>query len=907
MRVLADVIERLRALVFRNRVEREMAEELRFHVERDTEERVRQGATPATARREALLAFGGVEPWKEKVRDARGVRHLENLGSDLRYALRGLRRNPGFTVTVVLTLGLGIGANAAMFSVIDRLMFRPFPHLRDPGTVHRVYLQATYQGRTSTNTTFPYTRYLDLKDATNRFAEYAAVSEWRFGVGGEGEDVRVRKVAGVSASFFGFFEGAPALGRYFGPAEDAAPMGALVAVIGHAFWRTSYASGAVVGRPLKVGQLTYTIVGVAPEGFVGTVGGGPPDVFVPITTVPANLGPWNAANYHTAYNWDWTGVLVRRRPGVGVDEASADLSSAYIQSRASARALNPRVLPDSLARPRAIAGPVKTAAGPDPGPESKVLLWVAGVAVVVLVIACASVANLMLARVIRRRREVTMRLALGVSRTRLGAQFVTESLVLALLGCLAGLLVAQWSGTAIRRLLLPEGSAFNLADDWRTIGVALGCAVLCTLLTAIAPVLVATRTDLAGVLNSGARAGHRQGSPLQVGLLVLQASLSVVLLVGAALFVRSFGNARAIPLGYDPGPVLEVISDFRGQATEDSTRAMARRRLLAEAQALPGVEHAAVINSGLFRTNTAELRVPGIDSVAALGRFNFQMATADYFRVMRMEVVRGRGLEAGDRLGAPLVAVVSEAMGQVLWPGRDPLGQCLHVGFGQSPNLEAAPCTTVVGIAANTVQQDLTEDPKYMYYLPIEQVAPGLTSTMLLRMAGGVTAPEVERVRRELTRAMPGDGFVVVRPLQEVVDDTSRSWRLGATLFVAFGGLAFLVAIVGLYGVISYNVAGRMHELGVRVALGAQSRSVVRLVVGQGVRLALAGVVIGLAIALVASRWVQPLLFQQSATDLSIYALVGLAMIAVALVASLAPALRAAKADPNSVLRAEGT
>lgn len=905
MALVSDLGQRLRALVFRNRIEREMTEELRFHVERDTEERIRNGATPAVARREALLAFGGVEPWKEAVRDARGTRYLEDLVRDLRHALRILWRSPGFTATVILTLGLGIGANAAMFGVIDRLMFRPFPHLSNPETVHRVYLQTTIQGRTSASTTFPYTRYLDLRDATSRFAEYAAVSEWRFGVGGLGEDVRVRKVAGVSASFFGFFEGVPALGRYFGPAEDTVPMGALVAVIGHAFWRTGYASADIIGRPLKVGQLTYTIVGVAPEGFVGTVGGGAPDVFVPITTVPANLGPWNATDYSTAYNWDWTEVLVRRRPGVGVEEASADLSQAYIRSRANARALNPRVLADSLARPRAVAGPVKTAGGPEPGPESRVLLWVAGVAVVVLVIACASVANLMLARVIRRRREITMRLALGVSRSRLGRQFVTESLVLALLGGMAGLLVAQWGGVAIRGLLLPEGSPFNLAEDWRTIGVAFGCAVLCTLLTAIPPVLVSARTDLVGALSAGTRGGHRQGSPLQVGLLVLQASLSVVLLVGAALFVRSFGNARAIPLGYDPGPVLEVTTDFRDQVTDDSERAPARRRMLAAAQSLPGVESAAMINSGLFRTNTAELRVAGIDSVAAIGRFNFQMATPEYFRVMRMAILRGRGIGTEDRPGAPLVAVVSEAMGQALWPTQDPLGQCLHVGFGRSPDLATAPCTTVVGIAANTVQQNLTDDPKYMYYLPMDQVAPGLTSTMLVRMTGNAVITEIERVRRELTRAMPGDGFVVVRPLQEVVNDKSRAWRLGATLFVAFGGLAFLVAVVGLYGVISYNVAGRTHELGVRVALGAQQHSVLRLVVGQGVRLAGAGVAIGLGIAWATARWVQPLLFQQSATDPVTYLLVGGSMIAVAVAASLVPALRAARTDPTTALRVE--
>jgi predicted permease len=588
---------------------------------------------------------------------------------------------------------------------------------------------------------------------------------------------------------------------------------------------------------------------------------------------------------------------------VSKELASLDLTQAYIRSRAAARAINPRVLPDSLAHPQATAGPLKQAAGPGAGLESKVLLWVAGVAVVVMLIACASVANLMLARVIRRRREITVQLALGVTRRRLLAQFLTESLVLAGIGGAAGLVVAQWSGVAIRGLLLPQSSPFTLAEDWRTIGVALGCALLCTVATAIGPAVVARNTDLATTLKSGARGGA-QRSRLQVGLLVVQVSLSVVLLVGAALFVRSFSNARALPLGYDARPVLEVFSDFRGLELGDSAGAVAHRRLLTDAQALPGVMHAAAINSRLFATNTADLRVPGIDSVGALGRFNFQLSTPDYFNVLRIRILRGRGLEDGDHGDAPLVALVSEAMGEALWPGRDPIGQCIHVGFGDR-TADSQPCTTIVGVAANTRQQDLEGDPMFMYYLPSEQLFPGQQSTMLLRMAVPDAVTEMERVRRELTRAMPGDGFVVVQPLQQRVDDRHRTWRLGATLFVAFGALAFVVAVVGLYGVVSYDVAGRMHELGVRVALGARPASVVRLVVSQGVKLAAVGVAIGLALALSAARWVEPLLFQQSAKDPAVYLIVGGTMVVVAIVASLLPAIRASRADPIGALRAE--
>jgi putative ABC transport system permease protein len=427
-----------------------------------------------------------------------------------------------------------------------------------------------------------------------------------------------------------------------------------------------------------------------------------------------------------------------------------------------------------------------------------VLRWVTGVAAIVLLIACANVANLMFVRVLRRRREITVRLALGVGRSRLAAQFVAEALLLSLIGAAAGIIVAQWGGVAIRRLLLPEGTAFNLATDWRTLGVAVACAIVTTLLTAIGPTVLATRTDLAASLKSGAREGSSHRSPVRTALLVFQAALSVVLLVGAGLFVRSFANARSVPLGYDVRPVLIVISDFRGLQMDTAEAAAHRRRLLAAAQALPGVAYATRVNSRLFGTNTAELRVSGIDSVEALGRFNFQLASPDFFKVMQTRILRGRAFTAEDRAGTPLVAIVSEAMGRALWPGRDPLGQCIHVGLGERPKAATAPCTTVVGIAENSAQQNITDDPRFMYYMPVEQHSAAQLSTMWLRMKTADVESQMELVRRELTRVMPGDGFVVVRPLQDSVDNQSRTWRLGATLFIAFGGLALVVAIVGL-------------------------------------------------------------------------------------------------------------
>ena len=899
-----EILNRLRAWMRRDELARDLAAELDAHVDLISGDLERDGMTPDEARLAARRQLGNSTVLRESSRDAWGFPALDHFLQDVRYAIRGLVHAPGFTITVIVTLGLGVGANAAMFAVIDRLMFRPFPHMRDPGSVHRVYVQTTVNGRRNAYATIPYARYLDLIGPSRSFSEHATVSEWRLGVG-VGEDTRVQKVAGVSASFFRFFDLRGLQGRLFTEVEDQRPMGSLVGVLTHEYWQTALGGRDVLNTQLRVGKFDYTIIGILPPGFMGTVQGRPPHIFIPITTVPANLQPWQRDVYATQYNWDWMEIIVRRKKGVSVAAANAELTQAYLRSRTAQRLQNPRVLPDSIAHPQAMVAPLRNGAGPAPGPESRVLLWVSGVAGIVLLIACANVANIMLTRVLRRRREIAVRLALGVSRSRLLGQFVVEALLLALVGVGIGLLFAQWGGSAIRAVILPEGSTFNLGTDWRTIGVAGACAIGAALLSTIGPAVLAARSELTSSLKTGARGSSQRRSTLQTSLLVMQGALSVALLVGAGLFVRSLNRVRNISLGFDVSRVIDVYPDFRNASLESADEEVTLRELLAAAKRIPAIAGAARANSALFRTSTTRLRVPGIDSVEQLGRFNYQVVSPEYFDVVRTRILRGRGFEFSDLPRAPRVAVVSQAMAKALWPGREPLGQCMEVTWEPTANVPYESCTTVVGVAEDAAYQGLTDEQRYVYYLNQEQMPAGWARQVLVRLNGDLTAAELERVRIALQRVMPGDGMVILRKLQDVIDDQSRSWRLGTMLFVAFGGLAVVVAAVGLYGVIGYTIAQRMHELGMRIALGARSGHILKLVLGQGVWFAAAGAAIGLAIAFFASRFIEPLLYKQSARDPVIYLSVAGIMILVGLAASAAPAWRAVRADPNRTLRAD--
>lgn len=825
---------------------------------------------------------------------------IDTVRQDLRYTLRGLRRAPGFAVTVILTLGLGIGANVAMFDVTDRLMFRPFPYLRDPSSVNRVYLETTIRGATSTYSMMPYARYLDLRRETRSFSQYAGFSEWRLAVGA-GDAARERQVVGVNASFFGFFAARPALGRYFVAAEDSIPRGADVAVLGYGYWMTEFGGRNVIGQRLQVGPLLTTIIGVAPEGFIGVSEGEAPAVFIPITTLAYGVNQGNAETFPVTYNWDWMYVMTRRKPGVTAERATADLTRAFVSSREGQRATTRTVLSANIAHPVAIAGALRTAAGPNPGLESRTLLWVNGVAMIVLLIACANVLNLLLARVFARKREIAVRLALGVSRTRLAVQFTVEGVMLALAGCLAGIAIAQSVWAALRTLIVRDGASDPLATDWRALMIASACALIAGLVVSVGPALLAPTDDVAATLRAGPRqgSGTHQRSGVRVALLVLQGALSVVLLVGAGLFVRSLDNVRALNLGWKPGPVLVVAPNYRGVQLDSAAAANSRRALMDAALAIPGVAAVARVNSQPFATSYRNLFVAGIDSVGRLGRFNYQATTPGYFDVAGTRIVRGRGFTPDDRGAAGRVAVVSQSMARALWPNSDALGQCFRV------DADTMPCTRVIGIAEDVVQQTIFDNERLLYYIPDEGPPPMRPARRLwIRFAHGDAAAQMETVRRALQRVMPPPGYVVVSRLEDAVDNQRRSWTLGATMFAAFGGLALVVAAVGLYGVIAYSVEQRMHELGIRIALGAQARDVVRLIVTQAATFTGIGVASGVVIAMIAAPWVQPLLFGESARDPAVFAGVAIVNGVVSVVASLGPSLRAVRADPNTTLRA---
>jgi predicted permease len=458
-------------------------------------------------------------------------------------------------------------------------------------------------------------------------------------------------------------------------------------------------------------------------------------------------------------------------------------------------------------------------------------------------------------------------------------------------------MVAQWGGGVLRTMLLPDVEWANAFADPRMLLAAGAAALVCGLLTGLAPALHAGRADVTADLKAGAREGTFHRSRLRTTLLVVQGALSVVLLVGAGLFVRSLHNVRALDLGYDASHVLYVNLAMRGLQM-DSTHAVAlRQQLLDRARALPGVEQATLtVTVPFWMSMNNFLFTQARDSIK--GDFYEHAGSPSYFATMGTRIVRGRGFTDADLPGSPRVVVVSQSMAKRLWPGKEALGQCIRV------NVDTVPCTTVVGIAQDIRRESFSEDGGLQYYLPITQFNHPQGSGLFVRTRGDAQQM-LETVRRELQRGMPGASYVTLTSLQSILDPNIRPWQLGATMFALFGALALLLAAVGLYSVIAYNVTQRTHEMGVRVALGAQGRDVIRLVVVEGVRVAVVGLVIGVVIALVASRFIAPLLFNVPARDPWTFGSVTVALLAVAVAASFIPAWRAARVDPSVALRAD--
>ena len=827
---------------------------------------------------------------------------LESLWQDIRYAARGLRQKPGFAAAVIVTLGLGIGANAAMFGVTDRLLFRTPSFMKNPDRVHRVYLVRTFDGKENFAAWFQYTRFKDLERWTSSFDAVAAMTDPSPAVG-VGTNAREMRISAVSSGYWRLFDVQPEIGRFFTAAEDTTPIGAHVVVLSQQYWQTEFGGRAdAIGQRIRIARADYTVIGVLPAGFTG-LGEHNALLYVPITAWAGNEMAWNPrdpSNWYQKYNMSWMQMVARRKPGVTVDAASADLSNAFRRSYAVHREQSPGVTIPEISKPRALAGSVLAARGPEPTAVANVARWVSGVAVIVLLVAAANVANLLLARALRRRREVAVRLALGVSRARLVTQMLTESLLLAALGGALGVVIAQWGGAILRTQFLPFGEKVSVLTDTRTLWFAAGAAVLVGLLTGLAPAFQSGRGDLTSSLKAGSREGTYQRSRTRMALLVLQGALSVVLLVGAGLFVRSLVNVHGLRLGYDIDQVLWVSVKERGEKLDSMERFALRNRLADAARTLPNVRNAArAVTVPYMMTWNEDIFVAGRDTawLNSLGSINIQGTTPEYLETMGTRLLRGRFIQSSDTRYSPRVMVISEAMATTIWPGQDPIGACVRIGA------DTMPCTEVVGIAENVRSAEFSDDKQLYYYRPIEQA--DWNGGGLFVRTRSAAAGEVESVRRSLQSLMPGASYVTVQPMSQIFGPTIKSWRLGATMFIAFGGLALLLAGIGLYSVIAYNVVQRTHELGVRVAFGAQVPDVVRLILREGLQLTLIGIGIGAAIALFAGRWVGPLLFRVEPRDPFVFTAVAATLLVVATLACLIPAMRAARVDPNVALRSD--
>jgi predicted permease len=876
-------------------------EEIRFHFAAREADLVARGHSPEDARRIATEEFGDIDVARVRLYEIRRriERRRERLWwwhqvrGDVRYAIRGLRRSRGFAMAVIATIALGIGANAAVFSVVDRLLFRSPPMLKQPALTHRLLVHFPVPDGPQYLESIPYPRYEDLR-AWSTSLERSALFTRRSLAVGVGEDAREMSIGAVTSGFFEFFNAAATLGRYFDANEDALPSGEPVAVLSYAFWQTRYGGRAdVLGEKLQIGPRIYTVIGIAPRRFAGLWPEQSPVAYVPFASFADTFGPPGKHDW-MSYGHGFGGMLVQLRPGTTNTAANVDVTHALIRSWAkeSGNAKPP-------AEWFAVAAPILSERGPMQTMIARVAMLVGAMGIAVLLIAGANVTNLLLARVLRRRREIAVRLALGVSRGRLVSQLLVESVLLALAGGAVGLIAAQWGGSVLRSAFLPRGGTAPVVTDMRTLIAAALMVAVVGFASGLAPVFTARRTDVIRHLKFAGIEGAIRRSRARVVLLVLQAALSMVLLVASGLFVRSLINADRTPLGYDVAPILVAELNMRGMAVDSAARVALRERLLAAARRDPAVERAALQLNLPFRENwLVGFRAPGVDSSALRRADEFYMnaVTPDYFATIGTRILRGRAIEQRDDEKAPGALVVSSALAKLLWRGKDAIGQCVRI------DADAA-CRYVVGIAEDIKNTRLSDDAGLYYYLPAAQYNPQV-GRLLLRMRGDAPS-QLEAVRRVLQKEMPGASYVTVSPFSDVIDEQTQSWRIGTTMFVAYGVIALIVAAVGLFSVIAYDVEQRRHEMGVRLALGADSRAVAQLILRRGLLLGGSGLLIGGAAASVATGRLSALLFQVSPHDPIVYGAAAFVILGVSAVASLVPAVRAARLDPSIALRSE--
>ncbi|MEX2178220.1 MAG: ABC transporter permease [Gemmatimonadaceae bacterium] len=883
--------------------EAEVDEEIRQHLLLRAEQLARLGYSGQEAYDEAVRRFGPAHDSRAQLLAAAHARedHMQTIErfaavqQDAKYAIRQLRRSPGFTIAALLTLALGIGANTSMFAAIDALLLRPPAAVSDPDRVVQISYLRTQGGRTSTQSALSFPIYRDMVAATGAFSTVGAYTAGNLTLGHGAEARRARGMQ-VTAGYFEALGVRPQAGRFFDSTETAEPTGMRVAVVSDRFWREQLEGRRdAIGTPIALGDGAYTVIGVAPAGITGTTRR-TVDLWIPLT---ATLTAEEHANWLASRNAFWLGVVGRLRVGLSEQQASAAATAAL---HAGMRAQGAEADIERLDAQMTAASVLPRKARRD-RPESKVALLLGGVSLLVLLLACANVANLQLARALRRRREIALRVALGVTQRRLMGQVVLESVLLAMAGGFGAIVVAYWGQLLTSRVMLAANEA-PVPLDGRVVAYAAAAALAAGILAGLVPALHATRTDIASALKEGSREGGGRSthSRTRTGLLLLQSALTVLLLAGTGLFVRSLRHLDALRLGMDTEQVLVASVQTAGTSYSAAELQDIYRQLLESARATPGIASATLATSTPFASAWAErVSIPGRDSVplTTQGGPYFMGVGADYFATLGTRILRGRGFTDADHGGAARVAVINETAARLWWPGENPLGKCMRIGG------DTMPCSEVVGIAENSRRFDLIEDPAVQFYMPIDQAPAWTTMRSLMVRPAGEPSPVLPELRRRLQVAVPSLPYISVQPLADQVTPQKRSWRLGATMFGAFGALALILATIGLYAMLAYDVAQRRHEMGVRLALGSGKSRIAALVMGRGLRVAAVGGLIGLALTLVGGRFVGPLLFETSPRDPLVLGGVAALLLVVSAAATLLPALRAVSVSPSEALRSD--
>ena len=808
---------------------------------------------------------------------------MRTLIQDVRYGLRGLRHNLAFTVVAVCSLALGIGANTAIFSLVNAVLLKP-PPFREPERLVMVWEDQPGIG-VAGDQVQPAT-YVDWKTQNHVFEDMAALRWQTFNITGDGEPEKVQSY-GVTENFFPMLGAQPALGRNFLPEEDKAG-GAKVVILSNGLWQRRYGGErSVVGRDILLNGEKHTVVGVMPAGF---------------QFLQSSTGLWTPAAFDAeelaVRNSNTLLVLARLKRGVTREQAQADMSA--ITDRLA------RDYPNDLAGLQVNVLPIGEQLS---GPVRRPLLVLLAAVGFVLLIACANVANLLLARAASRRKEIAVRAALGAGRWRIVRQLLTESVLLSLVGGACGLLLASWGFEFVKKLI-PDGLA--LSTSLKLSLPVLGYATLISLATGVAfglaPALQASRTDLNEALKQGGgRAGSNAGGRLRSALVVLEVALALVLLVGAGLLVQTISHMRGQYANLRPRELLTV----RTVLPQNKYGALAKRtqfydQVLARVESIPGVVSAGYTTSVPLQwqggangfTIDGAQPPPGVMTNAI-----HRQVSANYLQTIGVALREGRYLDEHDNAQSQLVLVVNETMAKQFWQGESAIGKRISFGVGNDP----APWRTIVGVVADVRQMGMDQPVKAEMYLPYSQVAvmSGFKPRDLVIRAAGDPLSLVAAVRREVHAVDPDQPLSNIATMEQQLNDQTGTRGIGMILLASFAGLALLLATIGIYGVLAYFVTQHVPEIGVRLALGAQPRDILALVLRKGMGLALVGVALGLAAAFALTRLMSGLLFGVSATDPKTYALLALLLASVALLACYVPARRAMKIDPMVALRYE--